>query len=46
MMLVPNSSPQGYKAHVILFITFTLGEGVNIIDWIAKTNFYVHAISE
>ena len=31
IMLVPNNNPQGYKQHVVYFISFAFGEGVNII---------------
>ena len=44
IMLVPNNNPQGYKKHFILLISFSFGEGFNIIDWIANTKIYVSDI--
>ena len=41
IMLVPNKNPQRYKERVILFISFTFGEGVTIIDLIEKMELYV-----
>ena len=45
-MLVPNKNPQGYKEHIISFITFSFGEGVTIIDCIANMKLYVSDIGE
>ena len=36
IMLVTNNKPQGYKENVIYFITITLGEYVNIFNWLAN----------
>ena len=41
IMLVPKINPQGYKEHIILFIVFTFGGGVTIIDWKANMKIYV-----
>ena len=40
-MLVPNKNPQGYKEHIISFITFSFGEDVTIIDWPANIKPYI-----
>ena len=45
-MLFTNNNLQGYKENVILFIVFEYGEGVTIIDWLAKTKLYVSNIEE
>ena len=41
-MLVPNKNPQGYKKHVISYISFV--EGVTIIDWLLIMIQYVSYI--
>ena len=44
IMLVQNNNPKGYKQHVIYFIDFSFGEGVNIIYWLANIKRYVYDI--
>ena len=46
IMLINNKNPQGYKEHVILFILFSFGEDVTIIDWIENMKLYVPNIEE
>ena len=46
IMLVPNRNTQGYKEIFILFIAFSFGEGVAIIDWLANMKLYVFDIEE
>ena len=43
-MLVPNNNPQGYKEHVISFISFYFGEDATIIDWLSNMKLYVSNI--
>ena len=40
-MLVPNKDLPGYKEHVIYFIVFAFGEGVEIIHWLSRMKLYV-----
>ena len=44
--LVLNNNPQGYKKHVISFISFAFGEGVNIIYCIANMKLSLYNIEE
>ena len=43
-MLVTCKNPPGYKQHVISFIIFDFGEGVNIIYLMPNMNIYVSNI--
>ena len=44
IMLVQNNNPQGYKEHYILFIAFTFGEDVTVIDWLVNMKLHVFHI--
>ena len=39
-----NMNPPGYKEHVIYFITFNFGEGINVLYWLTNMKLYVEDI--